>query len=243
MGLPAAPLSKSAGGGGLVGYTFTRYTLDAEGSLDPLIPGNIKSTQTMDRVNFGGFLFFDATYGVAAVSLRGGNNSYSETMDQKLNGGSWVSISDDEGTGTETTLGFSLLGKYPFRVTEKITWFPLIGAEYQIALLEWRTPQGDTAHDRTSGELSADIDKDGHSYPLSAWNSLTVDLGAGVDYQLKGPLFIRNELTFSFRLQTPYETGAQEMTTHRFNASDIVLAGLTGGPTLRTSVGYRLTGR
>ncbi|GHV87908.1 hypothetical protein AGMMS50267_02680 [Spirochaetia bacterium] len=243
MGLPAAPFSFSAGGGGLMGYTFTRYTLEANGSLDPIIPGNINSTQTMDRVNYGGFLFFDATYGVAAVSLRGGKNSYEEKLKQKLAGGSWFSISDDTGTGTETALGLSLLGKYPFRVTEKITLFPLAGVEYQIALTEKRQPKGDAVHDRTKGDLPADQDQDGNSYPLSAWNTLTIDLGAGLDCQIKGPLFLRNELLFSFRLQTPYETGAKDMTAHQFHASNIKLGGLTGGPTLRISLGYRFTDR
>jgi hypothetical protein len=233
MGLPAAPFSLSAGGGGLLGYTFTRYTLEAEAGSD----GHIKSVQTMDRFNYGGFLFLDGTYGVFAVSFRRGQNSYEETIDTPYGN------TNDIGAGTEMALGFSLLGKYPFRLTQKITWFPLLGVEYQMALLEQRTPQGDTVHDRSKGELAADLDKDGKPYALSAWNSLTVDLGAGLDYQIKGPLFVRNEFLFSIRLETPYETGAKEMTKHQFNASDIALAGLTGSPTLRTSVGYRFTDR
>ncbi|WP_198429938.1 hypothetical protein [Treponema primitia] len=241
MGLHGAPFPLSAGGGSTLGYTFTRYTLDAEGSLDTEIDGNIKSIQTMDRFNYGGFLFFDATYTEIALSLRGGQNSYGETMDQKLEGGSWESVSDETGIGTEMILGVSLLGKRPFRVNEKITWFPLLGVEVQIALLEQRTPDGDTVHDRTKGELDEDLDKNGNSYDLSTWNSLTVDLGAGLDYQLTERLFLRNELLFSFRLQTAYETGALEMTKNKFHTSDITLAGLTGGPTLRTSVGYRFT--
>jgi hypothetical protein len=231
----------SAGAGGLVGYTFTRYTMEAKGSLDPVIDGNIALYQTMDRVNYGGLLFFDATYGEVTFSIRGGRNAYRETMDQRLEGGSWATVTDDKGTGSEVTIGFSLLGKYPFRVTEKVTWFPLVGIEYQMALLEQRTPQGDTVHDRTAGELDADLDKDGNPYALWAWNCFTIDIGAGFDYQLKGRLFLRNELLFSFRLQTPYETGSLEMTKEKFRASDFSLMGLTGGPTLKTSVGYRLS--
>jgi hypothetical protein len=211
--------------------------------LDPVIDGDIEMVQTMDRFDYGGFLFFDATYAEFAVSIRGGRNAYRETMDQKLEGASWTNVTDDMGTGSELMIGFSLLGKYPFRVSEKITWFPLVGIEYQMALVEQRTPQGDTAHDRTAGELDADLDKDGNSYALRAWNSFTIDLGAGFDYQLKGRLFLRNELLFSFRLQTPYETGALAMTKERFDASDVSVGGLTGGPALRTSVGYRLSDR
>ncbi|MDR1596827.1 MAG: hypothetical protein LBR99_03880 [Treponema sp.] len=231
----------SAGAGSLLGYTFTRYTLEAKGSLDPVIDGDIELIQTMDRFDYGGFLFFDATYAELAVSIRGGQNAYRETMDQRLEGASWENVTDDMGTGSEIMIGFSLLGKYPFRVNEKITWFPLIGVGYQLALSEQRTPQGDTTHDRTAGELDADLDKDGNSYALWAWNCFTIDIGAGFDYQLKGRLFLRNELLFSFRLQTPYETGALEMTKEKFRASDVSVGGLTGGPTLRTSVGYRLS--
>jgi hypothetical protein len=230
INLTALPLQLNAGGGGLLGYTFTRYSLEGNaGSAE-----HIKSTQIMDRINYGGFLFFDAAYGEIAVSLRGGRHSYEEnvvTRSGNLN---------STGTGTEMTLGFSLLGKYPFTVNEKITWFPLLGVEYQAALLEWRKPRGDIAHDRTGGELSADLDKNGKPYPLSAWNSLTIDAGAGFDYRIGERLFLRNELLFSFRLQTAYEAGALEMTKSQFSLSDIALKGLTGGPTLRTSLGYRV---
>jgi hypothetical protein len=232
MNILATPLSLSAGGGGLLGYTFTRYTLEGSGSV-----GHIKSTQTMDRFNYGSLLFFDATYGEIAVSLRGGHNSYEEkTVTAAGN-------PDSAGTGTEMSLGFSLLGKYPLGVNEKITWFPLLGVEYQIALLEWRRPRGGIVYDRTDGELLEDQDKDGDSYPLSAWNSLTIDLGAGFDFRINPQLFLRNELLFSFRLQTIYETGALEMAKSRFSASDVTLKGLTGGPILRISLGYLFWGK
>ncbi|GHV47085.1 hypothetical protein AGMMS49546_36280 [Spirochaetia bacterium] len=236
-GLP--PFSLSAGGGGLLGYTFTRYTLEGDGALDPNTNGNIKLSQSMDRFNYGGFLFFDATYGEFALSLQGGRNSYGETLDRRLAGGPWATVSDYKGTGTEMLLGLSLMGKYPFKVNEKISWFPLVGIEYQIALLEWRKRDGDKVRDRTKGKLDEDLDKNGNSYPLYAWNSFAIDVGAGFNYKIRDRLFLRNELLFSFRLQTPYETGALEMTKNKFHASNVSLVGLTGGPTLRTSIGYR----
>jgi hypothetical protein len=229
--LTALPLQLNAGGGGLLGYTFTRYSLEGNAGS----AGHIKSTQTMDRINYGGFLFFDATYGEIAVSLRGGRHSYEEEMVTTFGN------PNSTGTGTEMTLGFSLLGKYPFRVNEKITWFPLLGVEYQAALLEWRKPQGDIVHDRTDGELAEDRDKNGKPYPLSAWNSLAIDVGAGFDCRIGERLFLRNELLFSFRLRTAYEAGVLEMTKSQLSLSDIALKGLTGGPTLRTSLGYRFS--
>jgi hypothetical protein len=239
-GVAGLDFSLSAGAGGLPGYTFTRYTLEDRGTMPgSSTTGDLLSQQSMDRFNYGGFLFFDATYGELAILIQGGTNSYGETMDFKLQDGSWVNLADGKGTGTEISLGFSLLGKYPFRITERISLFPLLGIEYQIALLEWRKPDGDKVYDRTKGELPEDRDKDGNSYPLSVWNSFWIDIGAGFDYMITGPLYLRSEILFGFRLATRYENGALEMTKHQFNAPDPKLTGLTGSPTLKIAVGYR----
>ena len=230
------PLSLSAGAGGLLGYTFTRYSLTAGTSGG----GDIQSLQNMDRFDYGGFLFFDATYAELSVLFQGGMNSYRETMELTPHGRPATLVADNTGTGTELSLGFSLLGKYPFRVDDRFSFFPLLGIEYQIALLEWRKPSNSSiVYDRTSGKLSEDRDKDNNSYPLSAWNSLWIDLGAGADYGFYGPWYLRGELLFGFRLPTPYEDGATEMTKHQFNAPDPKLAGLTGSPTFKIAVGYK----
>jgi hypothetical protein len=188
----------------------------------------------MDRFDFGGFIFLDAAYAELAVSLQNGLGGYRETADYDSSG-----LSDDKGTGYETLLGISLLGKYPFVLNEKWTVFPLLGAEYLIALVERRQPDGQKVFDRTSGNLSADMDKDGDPYPLSAWNSLLIKVGAGADYTLTRFLFLRGEFFYNFRFQTRYETGALEMVKHTFNVSSPKLSGLTSGPNLRIALGYR----
>jgi len=228
--LPAADFSLSAGGGGLLGYTFTRYALEG---------GMVKSTQSMDRINYGGGVFFDAAYGEFAVMFQGGNNSYAEKMDYGA-----TSLADSKGRGSEASLGFSLLGKYPFRINEKIAWFPLLGAEYQIALVEKRRPKdGAITYDRAKGYLVEDRDKNGKPYPLSAWNSWWIDVGAGVDYNITGRLFLRGELLFGFRLRADYETGALEVVQNPpVNAKDPKLTGLTGGPALKIAAGWRFWG-
>jgi hypothetical protein len=191
----------------------------------------------MDRFDYGAFLFFDATYGEFSFIFQGGNNSYDETMD--YNGNRVTDLYPGNGTGTELSLGFSLMGKYPFTINKNFTWFPLVGIEYQIALLEWRKPDGARVEDRTNGNLPADRDKDDNTYPLSAWNSLWINVGAGVDYALSGPLFLRGELIFGFRLMTPYEKGAMEMTKDMFNSTEPKNSGLTGSPRLRLALGYK----
>jgi len=222
----AADFSLSAGGGGLLGYTFTRYTLEG---------GNITSTQSMDRFDYGGFLFFDAAYAEFSVFIQGGNSVYRENMIYSV-----ASLADSKGTGIETNLGFSLLGKYPFNFNEKISLFPIFGIEYQIALIQKRQPDGGLLYDRSEGRLPEDRDKNDKPYPLSAWNSFWINVGAGLDYNISKALFLRSELLFGFRLPTSYELGALEVVKKPpMNVSNPRLAGLTGGPSLKLGIGYR----
>jgi hypothetical protein len=222
----AADFSLSAGGGGLLGYTFTRYTLEG---------GNVQSTQSMDRFDYAGFLFFDATYVEFSVMFKGGRSSYKENMIYSV-----ASLADSTGTGAERSLGFSLLGKYPFTINEKCTWFPLFGLEYQVALMQRRQPEGNLVYDRSKGQLAEDRDKNENPYPLSAWNSLWINIGAGIDYNITSKLFLRSQVLFGFRLPTSYELGALEVVKNPpMNVQNPKLAGLTGSPSLKIGIGYR----
>jgi hypothetical protein len=222
----ASDFSLSAGGGGLLGYTFTRYTLEG---------GNVKSTQSMNRLDYAGFLFLDAAYAELSVMIKGGKNSYKENMIYSV-----ASFADSKGTGTETSFGFSLLGKYPFNINEKFSWFPLLGVEYQIALIQRRQPDRDIVYDRSKGQLPEDRNKNDKPYSISAWNSFWINVGAGLDYKITRALFLRGELLFGFRLPTSYEMGALETVKNPpMNVRDPKLAGLTGSPELKISVGYR----
>jgi hypothetical protein len=229
-GLYALDISLSTGGGALLGYTFTRYTLEGSDSGGM----SVKSVQSMDRFDFGGFIFLDASYAEAAVSLQSGSGGYRETMDYDSK-----PLTDDKGMGYETMLGLSLVGKYPIALNEKWLLFPMVGAEYLIALVERRQPGGDRVYDRPGGLLPPDQDKNGKPYPLSAWNSLLIKIGAGADYVLTRYIFLRGELLYSFRLQTEYETGALEMVKEMFSIPSPKFYGLTSGPSLRIAVGYR----
>jgi hypothetical protein len=229
-GLYALDISLSAGGGALLGYTFTHYTLEGNDSSG----GAVKSVQTMDRFDFGGLVFLDASYVEASVSLQSGSGGYRETM--ALNS---ESLSDDKGMGYETLLGISLAGKYPVILNKRWSVFPMAGVEYLIALVERRQPDGGIVVDRTDGKLPPDIDKDGEPYPLSAWNALLVKIGAGADYVLTRYIFLRGEFLYGFRLQTEYETGALEMVKDTFHIPSPKFYGLTSGPSLRIALGYR----
>ena len=221
----AADFSVSVGGGGLLGYTSTSYTLEGEG---------MKSTQGMERMDYAGFLFVDAVYAEFTVMIQGGRNTYKENMTYSAS-----SLADSKGTGTESSLGFSLFWKCPFTINKAFTWFPLLGVEYHIALIQRRQPDGDLVYDRSKGQLPEDRDKDDKPYSISAWNSFWIDVGAGLDYNIAGPLFLRGELLFGFRLPTSYELGALEKVKNPpMNVKNPSMAGLTGGPDLKIGIGY-----
>jgi hypothetical protein len=198
--------------------------------------------QGMDQFNFGGYLFFDATYAEFCVDIQGGINSYEESI-QGHKGVTLLNIPTLKGTGTETMLGFTLLGKYPFHLREGLSVFPLAGLEYQIALEETRRPEGGSEYDRVEGKTEFDSTRD---YPLSLWNSLFVDIGAGLDFVFRSPFVLRTELLYRFRLQTPYEVAALDYVVQEYGISQPTLfgnpgmSGLTHGPELRIAVGYRL---
>jgi opacity protein-like surface antigen len=228
----------SAGGGGLAGALFTRYTLNAEGSI--VVPVDVVSTQEINQVTYGAFLFADAAWAELGLDIRWGNDTWGEEYSARTKEGIVLVRQPNAGTGTEAALGISLLGKYPFRLNHGLSIFPLGGLEYRIALMEYRDPDIGPNYDRTGGVWEKD--SRGGAYTLGAWNSLSIDIGAGLDLDLRSRLFLRTELLYGFRLQTSFERDALEKVKRMANAPDPVLWGLTSGPTLRLALGWRILG-
>jgi hypothetical protein len=227
-----ADFSMSAGGGGLLGGLFTRYTLTAGGSMNGS-PVHIKSGQDINQLNYGGFLFFDATWAELSLSVQGGAYQYKETYDYGAPEGPVV----NKGSGTEAMIGVSLLGKYPFRLSEQFTVFPLAGIEYRIAVLEYRRTGARNWYDRTDG--LRETNSSGNAYTLSMWNSFLINAGAGFDFTFYPRLYLRTELLCGFRLQTFYEVDALEKVKKMANAPNPKLGGLTANPVLKIGIGYR----
>ncbi|MDR3147937.1 MAG: hypothetical protein LBU00_06140 [Treponema sp.] len=228
-------ISPCIGAGVLVGGLFTRYTLEAQGEL--VIPIDVRSNQELDQLNYGGFLFVDATWVELSLSFQGGKDTWRERYSATAKDGLVLTDTFSTGTGQEAALGLVLLGKYPFRLGKALSVFPLAGLEYRIALLECRDPEIGRPYDRTDGIRESDSND--QAYALSAWNSLFIDIGAGLDLDLRSGLFLRTELLYAFRLQTPFEKDALNKVKKKANAPDPKLGGLTSGPTLRIALGYR----
>jgi hypothetical protein len=228
--------SLNAGGGVLLGGLFTRYTLTGRGTIDGN-PVDLDSGQSMNQFNFGGFAFFDATYGELSVGVQRGVNNYSENM-SAVSGEDFATGSKTTGTGTEIMLDLTLLGKYPFVLTETLVLFPLLGVEYQVALVQRRKPGSRREYDRTDGIRESD--SEGDPYTLASFNSFFIDIGAGADVKLSTALFLRVEFLYSFRLPTIYELDALKKPEKWLGVDDPNLGGLTSGPSLRAAAAYRI---
>jgi hypothetical protein len=231
-----ADFSLSAGGGAFLGGLFTRYTLTASGELG--VPVEVLSTQEINQINYGGYLFLDATFAEFSIGFHRGDNNWKEKISADSDEAGNIYSSNPGGTGMELMLDLSLLGKYPFRLGERLAIFPLTGVEYQIALLEHRKEGSFKEYDRTDGIREKDVN--GNAYEVSMWNSLLIVIGAGLDFSLVHRMFLRTEFLYGFRLQTPYEFDALDKVKKMVNAPDPNLGGLTSGPTLRIALGYRL---
>jgi len=226
-----ADFTLSAGAGGLLGGFFTRYTLTANGKVDGN-PIKISAGQEMNQFNYGFLAFFDATYGKFNIYFQNGVNDFKEPVDIADVGGG-----KRTGKGWESVLGLSLLGKYPFTLNEKFTVFPLLGVDYQICLDQARTMPAGNVYDRTNGVHEKD--KDGKAYKLEDWNAVWINIGGGADYELPANFYLRAELLYGFRLMTPYEIKNLDMMKSMSGDPNPQLGGLTSGPSIRLSAGYR----
>ena len=223
----AKNFSISAGTGGFMSGLFTRYNLEANGSI------KIDAGQNQNQFSYGALLFFDATYGELGISIQNGKNKWTQILD--INGSS----APDTGDGWETMLSFSLLGKYPLRLGSRFAFFPLLGMEFQISLVQKRTISDGYVYERDDG--LRERDKDGNAYKLTDWNSFFVELGCGADFEIMKRIYLRGEFLYVFRLMTSYERKNLELIKAYSGDKDPSMGGLTSGPVLRLSAGYRFT--
>jgi opacity protein-like surface antigen len=120
----------------------------------------------------GGFAFFDATFAELSFGF------FAAGGDRKLNGNKQFDYS-------YTGLDISLLGKYPFALSEQFTLFPLLGIDYRRFI---SVKQNGTKLNNP-GDFSA----------------LWFKLGAGADYAFTEHIFARLGLLYGLRLASKYE--------------------------------------
>jgi hypothetical protein len=122
-------------------------------------------------LSFGGFGFFDATYGELDVNFAYGSVTVVRDFGDK----------NTEDGGSMLQLGFTLLGKYPLSLTGlPFTLFPLLGVDYNLAL--------------------SVKDKDGYSEDHPGdFSQFGILAGAGLDFPLTNALYLKGEVLFHFR--------------------------------------------
>jgi hypothetical protein len=97
-------------------------------------------------------------------------------------------------TGIDTYLNVGVLGKYPFKIGDKFTLFPLLGVDYQLFLT---ASDGQGAFWGRNDEYKDKRDTEGEPNPeaiLGYFDNLWIKVGVGGDFALSDRLFLRQEL-------------------------------------------------
>ncbi|MDR0473914.1 MAG: hypothetical protein LBH43_09635 [Treponema sp.] len=223
--------SLSGGMGGILGGHFTRYSIEAGKEYQ------LKADQKIDQFEYGIFAFFDATFVTFGIAYQGGIYNFDEPL--YIDGERFDAFSRN-GQGWENVLGFSLLGKFPFQLNDRFTVFPLLGMDYNISLRQRRTAPDGTTYDRTDPpEGVVEYDKNENTFNFSDWNAFFVRIGGGLEVDLTDSFFLRGDFLYGIRLMTEYEKKNLELIKFIANDSEPKLGGLSSGPSLKLSAGWR----
>lgn len=226
----------SAGGGGIFNMHWRNSTLESR-FLDyqgrPVRPYGMAPTEptlramdqglfnTRDLTAGGGiFGFFDATLATLGVGLVFNNVGqildvpHLPDVDHRLGG-------EELREFTVTQLNLSLLLRYPFALRDRLSIFPMLGIDGQIALGDF------------NGSLRAhfqSVANEGYEVPTMGqfWNSMWIRFGAGADFGLRGNLFLRGELLYGFKLNSSHES----------RMSSYWRSGVSNGIHVRLAVGH-----
>jgi len=205
-----AQIGLSVGGGGLFdlsGNNGVKITLKDD-----------KEYSGFRNTSIGGFIFFDVTYAELNVYFAHGSLAV-VTVDKDgnktVNGdGAFKSLSAMQ-------LGFSLLGKVPFQVGEKFTFFPLLGVDYNMVI------------------SVKDEDKNKDENP-GYWNQFGFLAGVGGDINLSKSLFLRMEGLFHIRLPSKNAKDAEAAGKLLAVGTDAKVKATWGmGPQIKLGIGYR----
>jgi len=162
----------------------------------------------------GGFVFFDAEFVQAQVSLVHGWHRFVTNFTES-------GSVERESLGRTLAFGFSVLGKFPFGLGPDITVFPLLGVHYDLVF------------NAISGEVTYD------DVTITNFSQFGLLAGAGTDIYLTDRLFIRAEALFHFRFpSSELRDLRREIGSW---APDISARNTFGmGPRINIGIGYRL---
>ena len=201
----------SAGGGGFIGGDHGGG-INIIPDMEPLYPVmGFDSALKFPYFGGGGFIFFDAVYAEASAAFFAGNGSqeFIFTMDDEL-----ISFKRKY---AYTSINLSLLGKYPFKLNEKLFIFPLLGIDYQIMLnikdVNGVKYKGFAMPDllrQTLGSMGYYENDIVFPGKPADFNSLWFKFGGGADFMINSNVFIRFSALYGIRLKNKMEKNMEK---------------------------------
>ncbi|MDR2803960.1 MAG: hypothetical protein LBB22_06705 [Treponema sp.] len=176
----AYSLSYSTGYGLTLGANFDTLSTELNAST---------ARQLYNQFNFGGLVFFDATYIIADISFYGTSTTFAHNETLK----EFTNINEDYQLAG-ANLSFGVYVKYPFNV-RNIIIFPILGINGSIGLAQ------NFARDFTAFNAKKN-DSFGSALDWSTW---IVKAGCGFDITLSSIMFFRAELLIDYKLNTPLD--------------------------------------
>jgi opacity protein-like surface antigen len=205
FGLSAIELS--AGLGGDVGTFFTSTSTNAP----ELVKSQINEIlDDMDTLRWGFSAFFDAQYIEANLGFKYFLATYQESGDLYKE--------------VDNFFTFGLKFKYPFKITEAISIFPLLGFDYSL-FSRGKASYGGQSISIVRDDLpsSGDIDR------------FSLNLGAGGDFYVGKNVFIRGEFNYAFL----FNTESQKDIISVVESLGYDLSIFQSGPVFKLAIGYR----
>ncbi|MFP3042183.1 hypothetical protein LQZ19_10240 [Treponema primitia] len=213
---------------------YKAYTQSLFATLGGLALPDPADASTLGAINKGYFdtketslgggiwAFFDATYAELDAALIWNNIS------QKVNSSKLDptgNTKDEEPNYLITQLNISILGKYPFEIGKKLQIFPLLGADFQIALTD--------QDDKIAKDIKSAPGNNNKAPSLGDfWNSLWIKAGVGADYSITEDLYLRCEVLYGIKFNSKYDDDEAKYWTED-------LKGVKNGPDVRLGLGYR----
>jgi len=223
----------SAGGGGFIGGDFGG---GYDSSLSYSAGGVTYSQKDKSESPYfggGGYAFFDATYAEVSIGYFVGKVTPEFTHSMKRNGVDVSGPNINPPTYTLSSLNFGLLGKYPFTINDKISFFPLLGIEYQ-AVVSAKDKNGNEYKNSKGDKIAGDF------------SALWFKAGAGMDFSLTNSIYLRLNALYGIRLPNKVEQDAVDSFKKANTNSGIIqytendIKTLLGhGLTVKLAVGFR----
>jgi len=157
----------------------------------------ISATETDNTLYYGAYGFFDIKYAEVSVNFIYNDVDF---LGSKL---------------TYNSLGFGLIGKYPFAVSDAIAIFPFVGINYQMLLnADW---EGSTWDIRNKEDYAR----------------LYILLGVGVDFNLTDAIYLRVNAGYGIGLNNKRENDLIS------SAKPVETTLFTGQVPFKLAVGFR----